>query len=131
MRVLCIKTYVCLDFVIRPQLLFTMCDSYSLQINLQGCLAKHCPKVNNTYFNRTKQPLLASFWLEISTPSHFKITKEIFLRLLQNSKLQLLSFIVIIIISGHQHRSPWPSPVTLLCHRSLPVDLQGYILYRH
>ena len=39
--------------------------------------------------------------------------------------------IISIIMSCHQHRSPWPSPTTLLYHPSLPVGLLGYILYRH
>ena len=30
-----------------------------------------------------------------------------------------------------QRRSPWPSPATLLYRPSLPVGLQGYILYRY
>ena len=38
---------------------------------------------------------------------------------------------VIIIMSYRQHRSPWASLVTRLYHPSLPVGLQGYILYRH
>ena len=39
--------------------------------------------------------------------------------------------IIIMIMSCRQHGSPWPSPSTLLNRLSLPVGLQGYILYRH
>ena len=40
--------------------------------------------------------------------------------------------VIIIIIMSHRHRgSPWPSPATRLYRLSLPVGLQGYILYRH
>ena len=38
---------------------------------------------------------------------------------------------IIIIMSHYQHGSPWPSPATLLYRPSLPVGLQGYILYPH
>ena len=34
-------------------------------------------------------------------------------------------------MSGHQRRSLWPSSTTLLYRPSLPVGLQGYILYWH
>ena len=37
----------------------------------------------------------------------------------------------IIIMSRHQCISSWPSPATFLYHPSLPVSLQGYILYRY
>ena len=43
----------------------------------------------------------------------------------------LLIFIIIIIMLHHQHGYPWPSPATNLYCPSLPVGLQGYILYRH
>ena len=39
--------------------------------------------------------------------------------------------IIIIIMSRCQHGSPWPSPATDLYRPSLPVGLQGYILYQH
>ena len=39
--------------------------------------------------------------------------------------------IIIIIISCHQHRSPWPSSATRLYRPSFPVSLHGYILYQH
>ena len=35
------------------------------------------------------------------------------------------------IMSCYQHGSPWPSPTTPFYRPSLPVGLQGYILYRH
>ena len=38
---------------------------------------------------------------------------------------------VIITLSHRQRLSPWPSPATFLYRPSLPVSLQGYILYRH
>ena len=38
---------------------------------------------------------------------------------------------IIIIMSRHQHRSPWPSLATLLHRPSLPLGIQCYILYRH
>ena len=39
--------------------------------------------------------------------------------------------IIIIIMSHCQYRSPWPSLTTGLSRPSLPVGLQGCILYRH
>ena len=42
----------------------------------------------------------------------------------------LLTFIIIIMVH-HQHGYPWPSTATRLYRPSLPVGLQGYILYRH
>ena len=41
------------------------------------------------------------------------------------------SSFIITIMSRHQHGSSWPSLITRLYHPSLPVDLQGYIPYRH
>ena len=43
--------------------------------------------------------------------------------------IQLTIILLIIIMSRHQYESPWPSPATPLYRSSLPVDLQGYILY--
>ena len=38
--------------------------------------------------------------------------------------------IIIIIMSCCQRRSPWPSLITRLYRSSLPIGLQGYILYQ-
>ena len=46
--------------------------------------------------------------------------------------LRICNVIIIIIIkSRHQHGSSWPSLASLLYRPSHPVNLQGYILYRH
>ena len=45
------------------------------------------------------------------------------------SSLDIYKYIIIMLC--HQHGSSWPYPATLLYHPSLPVGLQGYILYRH
>ena len=43
----------------------------------------------------------------------------------------LLTSIIIIIISRHQHGYPWPSLATPPYRTLLPAGLQGYIPYRH
>ena len=45
--------------------------------------------------------------------------------------LRFIIIIIIIMMSRHQHGSPWPSLATLLYRPSFPVGLQDYILYRH
>ena len=43
----------------------------------------------------------------------------------------IIEIIIIIVNSRCQHGSPWPSSATRLYRPSLPVGLQGYILYWH
>ena len=60
---------------------------------------------------------------------HLKVSVKFYN--ITNINISSLYIIIIIILSRHQHGYPWSSPATPLYCPSLPVGLQGYILYWH